>query len=78
MIDGENLMYASVPLRRGGLMRIADARGMLLRVRRGNVWITEEGDPRDYFLRAGGQFTISGRGTALVSALEASLLALSF
>jgi hypothetical protein len=64
-------------LRRGGLLRIDHARGMLLHVRRGHVWITEEGDTRDYFLSAGGAFTITRPGTTLIGALEASVLSLT-
>ena len=74
MADSEELVQRSVQLRRGSLMRIAEGRGMLVRVRRGSVWITEEGDPRDHFVGAGEQFRITRRGTALISALESSVL----
>ena len=53
-----------------------DAAG-IVRVRRGNVWLTEEGDSRDHFLGAGQEFRITRRGTALISALEASVLSLA-
>ena len=74
MADSEELVQRTVRLRRGSLVRIAEGPGMLVRVRRGSVWITEEGDPRDHFVGAGGQFRIRRRGTALISALESSVL----
>ena len=33
-----------------------DVRGMMLRVTRGALWITQEGDPRDLVLRTGDTF----------------------
>ena len=77
MSDSANAIQGSVQLRRGSLMRIADGRGMRVCVRRGSVWITEEGGARDHFLGAGEQFTLTRRGTALLSALEASLVSLA-
>ncbi|HYX64789.1 MAG TPA: DUF2917 domain-containing protein [Burkholderiales bacterium] len=77
MVDSEELVQGSVQLRRGSLMRIAEGRGMLVRVRRGSVWITEEGDSRDHFVAAGEQFRLARRGTALLSALQASLVSLA-
>jgi hypothetical protein len=39
----------------------------------GSCWITQEGDSRDHFLKAGQSFT-SGKGRLLVTALESARL----
>ena len=77
MAESDDVVQGRVQLRRRSLMRIPDARGTRLDVRHGRVWITEAGDPRDYFLGAGEQFQFTGPGTALVSALEASVVLLA-
>lgn len=51
-------------------------RRLLLRVLSGIVWVTVEGDSRDYVLRAGEAMRLDGRGRAAVQALrEATILA---
>ena len=35
---------------RGGMLKLRDARDMVIEVRRGALWITEEGDTRDYYV----------------------------
>ena len=52
--------YATLPL--------AQARGARVRCLRGTLWITQEGDREDYFVRAGESFTIERDGVTLVSA----------
>ncbi len=59
------------------LVRIEDGRGTLVRVASGSVWITQEGDPLDRFVPAGGRFVIANDGVTLVSALTRSTISLS-
>ena len=66
----------NLDLARGHLVRIEDGRGLQVRVTRGSVWITEEGDTRDRFVSAGGRFRVESRGLTLVSALSRSTIAL--
>jgi hypothetical protein len=73
----EDLAPGSLELARGKLVRIEDGRGMLVRVASGGVWITEEGDQRDRFVSAGGQFRVATSGVTLISALQRSTIALS-
>ena len=70
-------MVRNQSLSRGGVMRVEDARGALLHVWEGAVWITQEGDERDYFVAAGKSFRVSRPGLTVVSALRASSLALT-
>ena len=50
----EYVVQAHLDLVRGNMVRIEDGRGLMVRVVSGEVWITEEGDPRDRFVTAGG------------------------
>ena len=70
-------MVRNQSLGRGSLMRIEDARGALVHVWEGAVWITQEGDERDYFVPAGKSFRVSGDGLTVVSAIQRSLVALA-
>lgn len=58
------------------LVRIEDGRGTLVRVASGSVWVTEEGDPRDRLVSAGGRHLIASKGVTLISALTRSTISL--
>ncbi len=73
----EHVVQGQLQLRPGSLMRVADGAGLLVYVRRGRVWITEEGGLEDHVVEAGSAFRLAHPGTALVSALQSSLLSLS-
>ena len=73
----EYVVQGNLELVRGNLVRIEDGRGMLVRVTVGGVWITEEGDPRDRFVTAGGSLRIASSGVTLISAMQRSTIALS-
>jgi ferric-dicitrate binding protein FerR (iron transport regulator) len=71
------VVQSRLDLVRGNMVRIEDGRGMMVRVASGEVWITEEGDPRDRFVTAGRDVRITSRGVTLVSALSRSAISLS-
>ena len=48
--------------------------GESVRCERGLVWLTQSGDARDYFLRAGESFTARRRGKVVAQACEYSQL----
>jgi hypothetical protein len=66
-----SLQSVSLHLRRGATMRLDAARGATLRVRRGRVWLTEQGLRDDVFLDAGQSWRLRRPGRAVVQA-EAS------
>ena len=70
-------MQENLVLRRGSLLRIADGRDLLVHVTAGSVWLTQEGDPRDYRIAAGGKFRIASRGLTLISGLGRSAVVLT-
>ena len=61
----------SLPLARRQLHTIPDAAGIRIRCREGSVWVTVDGDPRDYVLERGQSFDPPG-GKVLVYAFAAS------
>jgi hypothetical protein len=65
---------AALALARGELVRIDHAHGTLIRCVDGVVWITQDGDRRDYLLSRGGSLVIDGDGPALVEATQAATL----
>lgn len=60
---------ARIHLQRGGLVRLGDAQGTLVRCRSGAVWVTLERDDRDILLEPGQEFVIDRAGLSLVCAI---------
>lgn len=71
------LGQGGMAMARGTLARVEDGRGLLLSVWDGELWLTQQGDSRDYFLRAGQRFRLDRDGVALVYALRNSRITLS-
>lgn len=61
---------AARTLRKDSLLRIRKGRGQTVMVLEGQVWITQDGDPRDVFLGDGELFTLDSPEMTLVQALE--------
>jgi hypothetical protein len=80
MLQKTEMQLASVEetfsLRCGALLRVCDGRGKLIVVREGVVWITQDGDRRDYTLGPGAQFQITRNGLTLIHGCEASVVTL--
>ena len=51
--------------------------GRVISCRKGVLWLTQTGTPGDHLLRAGEAFSIDRPGVVLISALEASVFAVS-
>ena len=60
---------------KGRLVRIDAAPGDRLQVRLGDVWVTQQGDSKDYVLRTGESMTLAGGGAALAMAYKHTSLA---
>ena len=63
-------------LARRDVVALEDAAGLELRVHRGLVWLTQEGDTRDIVMRAGEAFLLDRRGRATVEGLAAAEISL--
>lgn len=59
------------------LMRIEDGRGKLVHVRGGAVWITQEGDGRDYYVPAGASFSVTRNGRTVIAAIGRASIAVT-
>ena len=59
---------ALLALARGSALTLDDARGALVRVLAGRLWITQERDRRDHFVDAGASFRIDRDGPTVVEA----------
>jgi Protein of unknown function (DUF2917) len=67
---------STVHLRADKLISLPDAKGSIVAVLWGSVWLTQDGDSRDYELNAGDSRTIHGEGTVVVSAFENSAVSI--
>jgi DUF2917 family protein len=61
-------------LGRGAILKIDPLAGDSLRVRSGEVWLTQHEDSRDYLLKTGDSMVLSGKGLALATACQPTLL----
>src|SRR5690349_10507231 len=57
-------------LKQGAVLKIDALAGDRLRVRAGDVWITQHEDSKDYILRTGQSMTLSGKGATLAMAYK--------
>jgi hypothetical protein len=59
---------------KGAMLRIDPLAGDSLRVRSGEIWVTQYEDPRDYMLKAGDSLVLNGKGATLAVAYRPTLL----
>jgi hypothetical protein len=62
---------------RGRILRIQGGADHNLQVQSGGLWVTQEGDRRDYYLAPGSSFRVSGKGLVLAQATCPTTVALS-
>ena len=60
----------------GQLLSLDDARGMRILPSAGTLWITEEGEPRDFVVGPGEAFVVTRAGRTLVQAVAPARVAL--
>jgi Protein of unknown function (DUF2917) len=59
---------------KGAMLRIDPLAGDSLRVRSGEVWVTQHADSRDYMLRTGDSLALNSKGPTLAVAYRPTLL----
>ena len=69
-----DLDQSTIQLTKGNLISLPDAEGSTVAVLWGSVWLTQDGDSRDYEVNSGESFTIRGDGLVLISAFENTAL----
>lgn len=71
------LRHPMIELPRNGVLRIAGGQPHVIDVFEGEVWLTQDGDPRDVILEPGESFRFDGDGLTLVQAFRPSRLLVS-
>jgi hypothetical protein len=64
-------------LERGRTLRLHDAAGARLKVETGELWVTQEGDPRDLVLGPGDVHAIDRAGLSVLQALASARLSIA-
>src|SRR5213076_2137902 len=70
MSTAEHIVIDHLVMPRGSSLRIDDGSGIMVRVRWGGAWLTQEADGRDHYLTAGQGFCLDRDGCTLVTALR--------
>ena len=71
------LVHGAIGMSRGSLAHIEDGRGMMVHVWDGELWITQEGDRRDHYIKAGGRLLLDRDGLAIAYALRRAHITLT-
>ena len=64
-----HLNTTPVCLAKNQMLSLTEARGSVIRCRRGSIWITQDHDARDVVLSAGESFRLEREGRSIVWAL---------
>lgn len=64
-------------LAKGSMLKIEDGRGIVLEVKRGMLWLTQEGDTRDRYIAAGDWLRLDGDGLAIANALQRTVVCIA-
>jgi hypothetical protein len=67
----------AIGMPRGSLLRIDGGAGVLVHVWEGELWLTQEGSPKDHLLGAGQSFRVDRGGATLAHAFRRSVVSLS-
>ena len=70
------LITNALRLSRGQVLRVVDGVGSTIRAGHGTVWVTEENEPFDVILEAGGTYRLRHPGVAIIQALSQASLSL--
>ena len=78
MVDGVAGMTRGVmQMSRGSLLAIEHGRGMQIELWDGELWVTQEGDNRDYLIGPGAKFRLEREGIVLANSLKGARITLT-
>jgi hypothetical protein len=60
----------------GEMLKLGASHGASVRVRSGDVWLTQHNDRKDHMLKTGDTMPLNGEGTAIITAYQPTLLEL--
>jgi hypothetical protein len=75
-VDGY-VVHGGLGMARGASLRVDDGAGIQVYVWEGELWATQEGDARDYFVSPGQWFRLERDGTALLYATRRTHVSLT-
>ena len=75
-MDGYSV-YGATGMPRGSLLLIEHGRGMQIELWDGELWITQEGDDRDYIIGPGARFRLDREGVVLANGLKGARITLT-
>ena len=61
-------------MHRGSMLKIQDGRGVVVEVKRGMLWLTQEGDTRDRYIGPGDWLRLDSDGLTIANALKRSFV----
>ena len=64
-------------LPKGSMLKIEEGRGIVVEVKRGLLWLTQEGDTRDRYIAAGDWLRLDGDGLAIANALRRTVVCIA-
>jgi hypothetical protein len=73
----EFIVQGRLPLQDGAMLRVQQGEGVVVYVWEGDLWLTQEGDRRDYLLRAGQWFRLDRGGVAVATALGRAVVSVT-
>jgi len=73
----EYVVQGSLAMARGSFLRIEDGADLLLYVWEGELWLTQEREHRDRWLKAGDWFRLDRDGQALVQAMARTVITIT-
>jgi hypothetical protein len=71
------IVHGGLDLARGEFLRVEDGRGILLYVWEGALWVTQERDRKDHYVRAGEWLRLDRDGDALAHALARTCVSIT-
>jgi len=71
------LIAMHLAMAKGSMLKIEDGRGIVVEVKRGMLWLTQEGDTRDRYIREGDWLRLDADGLAIANALARTVVAVS-
>jgi hypothetical protein len=71
------IVYGATGMPRGSLLLIEHGRGMQIELWDGELWITQEGDDRDYVIKPGARFRLDREGIVLANGLKDARITLT-
>ena len=75
-MDGYSV-YGATGMPRGSLLLIEHGRGMQIELWDGELWVTQEGDNRDYLIGPGAKFRLEREGIVLANSLKGARVTLT-